>query len=41
MKSELQRIWKKSAIAESRYYSRIFVEGMRGKKKKNLSPNNR
>jgi len=33
MKGELQRIWKESAISQSRYYSRIFMEGMRKTKK--------
>jgi hypothetical protein len=35
MKGKLQRIWKESAIAQSRYtyYSKIFVEGMRKKRK--------
>ena len=37
MKGELQRIWKESAIAQSRYYS---MERLR-KTKKNLGPGNR
>jgi hypothetical protein len=38
MIDETERIWKETAVAWSRYYSRVYLEGLR-KTTKNLSQN--